>query len=110
MKLSAFAASATTWAADSVAARETRTPPAAAAGNGAPRADAAQQPAASSWAADLAEADAEVSAAAKARPRPDENGAPAAKKLKPAAAPKSKAALPLKKGQTTMMGFFAKPK
>ena len=71
---------------------------------------AAQQPAASSWAADLAEADAEVSAAAKARPRPDENGAPAAKKLKPAAAPKSKAALPLKKGQTTMMGFFAKPK
>ena len=67
---------------------------------------AAQQPAASSWAADLADADAEVS---RARPRPDENGAPAAKKLKSAAAPKSKAAVPLKKGQTTMMGFFAKP-
>jgi len=69
----------------------------------------------SSWATDLADADAEVSAQAGVK-RPamggggSQNSEPQ-KKAKPAAPAKSKAAaIPLKKGQKTMMGFFAKPK
>ena len=72
--------------------------------------------AASSWAADLADADAEVDrmrgegAAPNKRPNSSmENEPPAVKKAKPAPAAKSKTAnLPLKKGQQTMMGFFKK--
>ena len=72
---------------------------------------------ASSWSADdLAEADAEAEASAasransSARPSADE---PPAKKAKPAASAPAKSkvvAMPLKKGQKTMMGFFVKPK
>ena len=73
----------------------------------------------SSWDTDLAEADAEVSCGAAAaqaggfNKRAAESAAEVvpAKKAKPAAPVKSKAAsVPLKKGQQTMMGFFAKPK
>ena len=71
-------------------------------------APAATSAAASSWAADLAEADAEASAPYK-RPAASEPSTAAAKKPKPSAPAKSKLAnAPLKKGQTTMMGFFKK--
>ena len=76
-------------------------PPVAAGGSG------------SSWATEIADADAEVSGTGVKR----EGGAmasgaaPAAKKLKPAPPAKSKAAsVPIKKGQTGLMSFFGKPK
>ena len=63
----------------------------------------------STWANDVADADAEVSGGKREGVAPP--AAPPAKKAKPAAPAKSKAAsVPLKKGQKTMMGFFAKPK
>lgn len=72
----------------------------------------------SSWENDLADADAQIECPPPPPPplggankRVSDDPAPAAKKLKPAAPAKSKAAsVPLKKGQKTMMGFFQKPK
>jgi hypothetical protein len=61
-----------------------------------------------SWRDEIAEADAEVSTAAGRRPVDSENVAPPAKKAKPSVS--KAAAVPLKKGQKTMMGFFSKPK
>jgi hypothetical protein len=64
--------------------------------------------AAASWEADLAEADAEAEASCGVK-RPASAEPPVAKKPKPAAPAKSKLGnAPLKKGQTTMMGFFKK--
>ena len=70
----------------------------------------------SSWATEIADADAEVTATAATGVKREGGAmasaaAPAAKKLKPAPPAKSKAAsVPLKKGQSNLMGFFGKPK
>ena len=80
------------------------------AADNAPAANSWGTPAANSWDADVADADAEVSRAAASRPRDAAQEAPVAKKPKPAPTKSKAAAIPLKKGQQTMMGFFSKPK